>query len=139
MMDVGEAIVYLKGEVERQLEEVEYNIKLLDSENAQERAKKDVLQVLKDLHQGLYQLARNLRKNKSVPSSITANAQICYEDIKLLLSQIEKIKYGTAAAKIQAAQKLFLINLRSVRNKIQTVESFLVKLEKSNKNNHTQA
>ena len=135
MITVSEARMYLQGEAERNLREVETNITLLSSMDAKETPKKKSMAVLRDLNNGLYQLARNLRREKTIPPAITANVEISYEDLKLLHNQIGKITYGLATAKMKATQELFLLNVKDVRKKFRTVESFLVRLEREGQGN----
>ena len=128
MTTAGEARMYLQDEVESKLSNVKAQIKLLSSMDATQEPKQEAMRMLEELHQGLYQLVRNLRR--IVPATITADLQICYNDLMSLYNEIRKITSGMTRAKIQAAQRLFLRNLENVQRKLSIVESFLVTSEK---------
>jgi len=128
MTTTGEARIYLQDEVESKLLNVKAQIKFLSSMDAKQEPKQEALRTLQELHQGLYQLVRNLRR--ILPATITADLQICYNDLILLYNEIGKISSGMSRAKIQAAQELFLRNLKNIQKKLSIVESFLVTSEK---------
>ncbi len=125
---VGEARMYLQGAVERDLFEAETHIKLF--------SKTDVASTLRKTAQGIYQLSRNLRRNKEVPSRIPANLQICYDDLIELSDEAgRKILPSLKPAEKEAVKRLLLAKIEMIRKKIRTVESILVQLEKEGQRN----
>ena len=126
MMNAGEAIVYLRGEAERDLREAEINLKLL--------SKAPALELLRKLKGEFYQLARNLRRNKTIPTRIPANLQICYDGVVDLHEAVgKKILSNQNTAEKEVVKRKLLADLEKVRVKIRTVENMLVQLEKEGK------
>ncbi len=123
MIDAGEALVYLRGEAERDLNEAETYIESFSKEGA--------VRVLNKLSREIYQLARNLRRNRDIPTRIPANLQICYNDLNDLGSNARrKMEPGLGAAAKKAVQGMLLKDLVTLTKKIHTVESLLVQVEK---------
>jgi|SRR3989344_2194307 len=122
-MDAGEAVVYLRGEAERDLQEAETYIESFSKDGA--------VKVLDKLCREIYQLARNLRRNKAIPENIPANLQICYNNLNDLSGDARrKIEPSLSAAAKKAVQGKLLRDLITLTKKIRTVESLLVQLEK---------
>lgn len=122
-MNVGEARMYLQGEAEQCLHEAETHIKLL--------SKKDAVNILGKLSRELYQLARNVQREKNIPARIPANILICYDEVVYLGDDVgRKILSSQSAAEKEAVKRKLLADLVKVRAKIHTVESMLVQLEK---------
>jgi hypothetical protein len=114
--------MYLQGEIEQGLEEAERYLTLFSPEASK---------TLREVAQGLYQLARNLRRNKGIPVKIAANLQVCYKNLMDLAHEAGKKASSTINTSGKELIKTALLrNLKSVRDKINVVESLLVLVEK---------
>ena len=114
--------MYLQGEVEEGLKGAEQHLNLFSSEASK---------TLRAIAQRIYQLARNLRRNKSIPAKIPINLQICYNDLLDLGHEAgKKSSSNLNAAEKEAVTKNLLADLKAVRKKLSLVESLLVQLEK---------
>lgn len=122
MTTAGEARMYLQGEVEHGFEEAERYLKTFSSEASK---------TLKGVAQGIYQLARNLRRNKMISKEIAANLQICYNDlIELSHEAGKKASSQLSPAEKEAAKRVLVEQLKRTRKKMRLVESLLIRLEK---------
>ena len=91
---------------------------------------------LKKAAQGIYQLTRNLRRNKDISRGIPAILQICYKKLMELSNEASrKISPKLNPAEKEALKRKLLVDLEKVRKKIQTVGSLLVTLEKEGQRN----
>lgn len=125
MMSIGEAIVYLRGEAERELHEVETNIKLLK--------KPQTLSTLAELKRNLYNISRDLRSNRALPSKIPAGLQACSEEVEYLRSEVAtKLVSTLSAAQAAAVGKAITARIEKIEKKLAMVTSLLVSFEKEN-------
>lgn len=130
MMDAGQALAYLRGEIERELQEVNIQIDLFSKE-ATDTARKAA--------QGLYQLVRNVHKNKDIPFIIPKNLRLCYQELLDLSDETGKsISPRLNPAEREAVKRRLVSDLKKIRDEISTVESFLVQIEQEGRKKNYQ-
>ena len=122
---LGNLVLYLRGEAERLLYEVETNFKLLNASNILTK-KSDATAGLNELYAGLIKSIRLLRKSK-VPPKVIAELQIDAAKIKGLRNKVKKV----TPQNLERLRALLLNEVNSAKDTLRLVEHGLVELARN--------